>query len=199
MPALHLLDAGDDDDLALRKPGGDRQSVPTRWPSVTRRICGAVVLVEPEDVGALLVLQDGRGRHHRQLDGSAGLHRHLHELAGHELQLRIGELGVDGDGAGRRIDRVVEEGDLARLVVFGAVGQLQLRLVGRRRRPRDPDCWASASSTTSRYSRSEIEKTTRIGSVCTTVASVPLCGETRLPTVMFALPMRPAMGDLMSV
>jgi hypothetical protein len=43
----------------------------------------AVAFAEPEDIGALLVLQDGGGRHHRQLDALAGLHRHLHELTRH--------------------------------------------------------------------------------------------------------------------
>ena len=77
-------------------------------------------------VGALLVLQYGRGRHNRQLDapttcrysrseiekttriGSvcalAGLHGHLHELSRDELELRICNSRY-GDGTGRRIDR----------------------------------------------------------------------------------------------
>ncbi len=82
------------------------------------------------------------------------------------------------------IDRIVEEGDLAGLVVLGSVGQRERGLIAGGVGYEGLDCsWLAQPLTTSRYSRSEIEKTTRMGSVWTTVASVPLCGETRLPTV----------------
>ncbi len=56
-----------------------------------------------------------------------------------------------------------------------------------------------ASRLASRSSRWVTENSTRIGWSLTTVASTPESGLTRLPGEAEARPMRPAIGDLISV
>ena len=58
---------------------------------------------------------------------------------------------------------------------------------------------AAASLRTASSWRCVTGKVTYIGSWLTIVASVPLCGPTKLPTAKLLRPIRPAIGALISV
>ncbi len=115
------------------KPGGDHalahlQAGPDHGPHVVllrQRHAphrdGVVVLdhVDERPVGAAL---DGGGRHHHHLAQRVDQHPHIDELARPELEIGIGEFGLELHGAGGLIHLIVDHQHLAAVERFLAVG-----------------------------------------------------------------------------
>ena len=85
-----------------------------------------VVAADHQHEGAGLVDLDRRLRHREHLHRLAALDSHVDELAVDQSAIGIGERGPHRDGIGALIDLDVEEIDLARVLVRGAVGQRDL-------------------------------------------------------------------------
>ena len=71
------------------------------------------LLVDGEDGRAGLGLDHGLLGDDDRVPGLAHLDVGLHVLAGQERLLRVGDLRLDQEGGGRRVDRVVDDGRLA--------------------------------------------------------------------------------------
>ena len=120
----------------------------------------------------------------------------LRVLAGAEDVVGVREEALDGHGAGLDVHFAVDEHGLA-------------RAAGRRFRPRGSargQARAPSSRSSSRlmlaarfrYSRSEMPKVTRMGSTVDTVV-MTVCGLTRSPTCVRAMPAMPSIGEVTRV
>src|SRR5882672_8726339 len=133
----HPLQALDDHLVAHREPVDDGGYRGRRLPELNPALLGLVVGADREDIIALLVGQHGGARDRQHLDRLHALQHHGDEFAvgklthrtargGRIVQRRIGDFAAYQEGVGALCDGVVDEVQLAGLVIKATIGQADL-------------------------------------------------------------------------
>ena len=113
VPSVEAGKAGRDHALARLQAGGDHGLHVVLLGERHAPHRDGVVVLDHVDERAVRPALDGGGRHHHHLAQRIDQHPHIDELAGPELEIGVGKLGLELHRAGGLVDLVVDHQHLA--------------------------------------------------------------------------------------